>query len=656
MTAAPVPRPVVGADATSCPQGGRIRCRTAAGDGGPLTGRVVVTDVVADRTVLVAQVRGSVHDLEVPAAWPSSLYRASFHDHRPEVPQPERDAEHEVWFAVRAARPGAASPVLVSVPFPTWRAYHRAGEPGRSLYYSEQPGRAARVRLDAPGGGPPPERWEEPLLRWLHRTGRPVEYCSGFDLDDGADLLAAYRLLVVNGHDEYWTAGMRDGVEGFVRRGGNLAVFAGNTAWWQFRLEDGGRTMVCHRDAASDPLAATDPARTTVEWSGAPVDRPENAMTGVSFRRGAGAWGEGMAVMGRESYTVRFADHWVFEGTGLADGDAFARGALGYETDAAELDWSLGVPRATGRDGTPGSFAVLATADLGHWRAYGQGGWATMGVMRLGAGSVFNAATINWGRALDDPAVARVTRNVLDRFSAPPAPRWHAVGPAPGLRALAACEGLLFAVAGDGTTLLHREPSEQNLPWTPCPPSPSSPDGPGLRLRCLTAPREACHPVPLALLAVTEDDRLVHRAPVAGAAPWVDAGAVPPGTTALAMCDNALFAVTAHDDTLHHRPAHLPGAAWTALGPAGGASALAVLHARLHAVTPDGLLTRPPVLTRAPFAPFAAPVAVPSPGPLAGHAGRLLLATGDGRLLSHPGDLPTAPAEEGRRAGQRATR
>lgn len=625
-----VPRPTARADATSCVQGGSMRFGVTAGDGAPLAGRVVVTDAVTERPMARAVVRGTEWTLGIPRQWPSSLYVARFHDDRPEEPEPERDAEHEVWFVVRAARPAATSSVLVSIPFATWRAYHRAGQPGRSLYYAEEPGRAARVSFTDPGGGPPPELWEEPLLRWLPGAGYPVEFCSGLDLDDGGELLSSYRLLVVNGHDEYWSAGMRDSVETFARKGGNLAFFAGNTAWWQMRLEDGGRTMVCHRDAAADPVRAVDPRRTTVEWSSSPVDRPENSMTGVSFRNGAGSWGEGMGLIGRESYTVRFAGHWVFEGTGLRDGDTFARGALGYETDAAELDWSAGVPRATGRDGTPRSFAVLATADLRHWRTYGQGGWATMGVFRLGAGTVFNAATINWGRALADPVVDRITRNVLDRLGGrAPQPSWHTVGQAPRLRALAACEGLLFAVAEDGRTLLHREPSDQNLPWSVCPAAP----GAAPEIRCLTAPREACHPTPLALLAVGADDRLFVRAPVSGPAPWTPAGRVPAGTTALAMCDNTLFAVTSHDDTLHHRPALRPDARWTALGPAGKASSLTVLNARLYAAGPDGLLTRPPVTTDAPFTP-AGPF--PSARALASYAGRLLAATHDDLLVSHP--------------------
>ncbi|MGW0605831.1 N,N-dimethylformamidase beta subunit family domain-containing protein [Streptomyces sp. NPDC002640] len=627
---APVPRPVVRAESTSVPQGGRLRFHVSAGDGGPLRGRVVVSDPVGGAVMLKAPVCGTSWELEIPGDWPSSLCRAVFHDDREEEPEPLTDAEHEVWFVVRAATPGETSAILVSVPFATWRAYHRSGQPGRSLYYAEQPGRATRVRLDSPGGGPPPERWEEPLLRWLPAAGYRVEYCSNLDLHDGGDLLSAYRLLVVNGHDEYWTAGMRDSVEEFARRGGNLAFFAANTAWWQIRLEDGGRTMVCHRDAATDPLSAVDPRLTTVEWSSAPVGRPENAMTGVSFRNGAGAWGDGMAVIGRESYTVRFADHWVFEGTGLADGDSFALGALGYETDACELDWSAGTPRATGRDGTPSSFAVLATADLRHWRRWGQGGWATMGVFRLGAGTVFNAATINWGRALGDPAADRITRNVLDRLGgAVPGEPWQVIGRADGLRSVAACEGLLFAASADGE-LFCREPSEQNLPWRRVDVAPE----PGLR--CLTAPREAAGPLPLSLYAVTADGRLLERDPLPSHAPWRTAGTVPPDTVALALCDAGLFAVTA-GDRLAYRPATGPSASWRTLGPAGGATALVSLSARLYALTPDGLAGRPPVTGPAPFtgvAPF------PPSHALASYAGRLIAITPDGRLISHP--APTA--------------
>ncbi|WP_342775151.1 N,N-dimethylformamidase beta subunit family domain-containing protein, partial [Nonomuraea diastatica] len=409
--------------ATSCAQGEELRFRLLDEGGGPIR----VEAVPSGRTVLEGTAGpGPGWALKVGADWPSSLYRAVYH-------------ETSAYFVVRSAVP--ASPILVSIPFPTWEAYNRPGVPGEGLYQSEQPDRAVKVTFDRPGAGPQIEEWELGLLRWLAPAGYTVDYCSGLDLHGDPDrtdpdrsdpgprgglgLLSRYRLLVVNGHDEYWSWEMRDAAEEFARRGGNIAIFSGNTCWWQVRFEDGLRTMVCYRDAVADPMAATDPGRVTVEWPSEPVNRPENILTGLSFRNGAGCWVDSR-VMAEESYTARFAGHWVFEGAGLADGDTFGRGAIGYETDAADLDWVDGVPRASGRDGAPPSLVVLATADLAHWRRYGRAGAATMSVHRLGAGTVFNAGTINWGNTLHDPALARITRNVLDRLSQPPpGPTWE---------------------------------------------------------------------------------------------------------------------------------------------------------------------------------------------------------------------------------------
>lgn len=609
------------AGATSVAAGDRLRFHLASTGGGPVRGEVTIVDATTDHVLTRGRVGGEHWELAIPPDWPSSLYRAVFDDGTPLAG--DEPLDHEAWFVVRAARPGVAAPILVSVPFATWQAYNRSGVPGRGLYYAEQPDRAARVTFDRPGGGPPPERWEEGLLRWLRATGRPVEFCSGLDLHGGDELLSHYRLLVINGHDEYWSREQRDTVEGFVRRGGGLAIFAGNTAWWQMRLEDDGRTMVCHRDAVADPMAAIDPERVTVEWSSAPVHRPENTMTGLSFRRGAGAWGEGMKVIREEAYIARFTDHWVFAGSGLADGDKFAQGALGYETDAAELDWSTGVPRVTGRDGTPPSFVVLATADLRHWARYGQGGDAVMGTFRLGAGTVFNAGTINWGSALADPVVDRVTRNVLDRLGAATQPQWEVIGPAADIRALTACEDVLFAVDIEGA-LICRDTGGQNLPWRAIGVAPA--------VRALAAAREAAGALPLEVYAVGADDRLLRRPPVTRPAPWIPVARLPEGTLALALCDGGVFAVDAAN-TLHHVYASaLPAdseapAPWRVLGPAGGAIALAAMNGRLYAADGTGRLhTRLPIVGPAAFVPL------PGESPpsdtcrtLTGHAGSLIV-------------------------------
>ncbi len=572
------------ATSTSCPQGASL--------GFVLDGAapVVVTDVADDRVVFEGFASGPRWELDIPAGWRSSLYRARF---GPEVPWPHSlpgstpCPDNEVFFVVRQAVPG--SPVLLSVPFTTWQAYNRAGEPGQSVYWTESPTRAARVTFDRPGGGPPPERWEEGLMRWLRRSGHDVAYCSNLDLHDGLDLLSRHRMLIVNGHDEYWSLEMRDAVEEFVRRGGNVAFFAGNTCWWQIRLEDGGRTMVCHRDAVSDPAASgsasIDPRLTTVEWSAAPVNRPENTLTGVSFRLGAGAWGPHMPRMLEESYTTRFAAHWVFEGTGLTDGDKFGQGCLGYETDAAEFEEvaageGAGVPRVTGRDGTPPSFVVLATADLRHWSSYGQGGMATMGVFTSGLGTVFTAATVNWGNGLDDPVVDRITRNVIDRLSSARGGHWDVIGPAADLRALAVLGRTLYAVSAGGT-LLARELCGQNLPWLPV----GTADG----VCGLAVPREAAGGIASGLYGVTAEGRLLRH----DGSRWREVGPAPEAAIGLAVADCTFWVATSSGE-LWRQVFGTDG--WEHMGSSGGAVSLGGMNGRLFALDAGGrMLTRLPV-------------------------------------------------------------
>ncbi|TDC90757.1 hypothetical protein E1292_43340, partial [Nonomuraea deserti] len=152
------------ATATSCAQGEELRFRLLDEGGGPIR----VEDVPSGRTVLEGTAApGPGWTLKVGADWPSSLYRVIYRD-------------ISAYFVVRSAVP--ASPILVSIPFPTWEAYNRPGVPGEGLYQSEQPDRAVKVTFDRPGAGPQIEEWELGLLRWLAPAGYTVDYCSGLDL------------------------------------------------------------------------------------------------------------------------------------------------------------------------------------------------------------------------------------------------------------------------------------------------------------------------------------------------------------------------------------------------------------------------------------------------------------------------------------------
>jgi hypothetical protein len=236
--------------------------------------------------------------------------------------------------------------------------------------------------------------------------------------------LESLPTIVECSHDEYWSKEMRDNVEAFVKNGGNVVVFSGNICWWQVRFEDDDRTMVSYRSAEEDPMNGVNNSRVTTNWRDAPVSRPENQMTGVSFNHGGGWYDPTTGPRPAVGYCVQLSQHWFFAETGLNNNGEFGKENLivGYEADGAEFSEQAGVRRLTEQDGTLANFVILATADLSgwakgtNWAGYDNKGCATMGMYQEN-GVVFTAATTDWVWSLNalNPVVSQITLNVLQR-------------------------------------------------------------------------------------------------------------------------------------------------------------------------------------------------------------------------------------------------
>lgn len=300
--------------------------------------------------------------------------------------------------------------------------------------------------------------WERVFVRWAEREGYTVDVAVNADLEFHPEVLDGYRLVLSVGHDEYWSWAMRDTLEAFIANGGNVAFFSGDSVCWQVRYENDGATMVCFKSAYEhDPVFGTGQQHLlTTSWASKLLARPENYLTGVSFSRG-GYIRMGRAVpRGSGGFTIWRPGNWAFAGTGLRYGDLFgvADCVAAYEVDGCELSISPddGLPVATGRDGTPEGFTVLATAparlisreELPSRYRSGEPGdlestaaavfgdaspehvarlahnHAVMGTFTRG-GTVFTAGTTDWtyGLAGRDPAIEKITRNVLGRLSQP---------------------------------------------------------------------------------------------------------------------------------------------------------------------------------------------------------------------------------------------
>lgn len=373
--------------------------------------------------------------LRVPIAkeWRSGYYVVRLHveDNGGRwIHRGHRTADGSAFFVVRPTEPGKDSKILLQLCTNTYNAYTNWG--GFSLYGYHGLGKnqGSRVSFDRPVA-PQFKQWELPFVQWAERNGYRFDYAVNSDLEIRPELLSHYRLILSVGHDEYWSASMRDHLEAFIAGGGNVAFFSGNTCCWQVRSEDNGRALVCWKqNYHQDPLYRTgDFSTLTTAWSHYLIKRPENQLTGVGFLWGGYRKSHGQFMDEPAEYTVHQPDHWIFAGTGMKRGDKFGAkdSIVGYECDGCELMWKDGIPIPTYRDGTPDNFAVLASCparwhpdDAVWYERWEQGrtGNACLGIYTRG-GTVFTTGSTDWSHGLrgGDKVVEQVTRNVLDRLS-----------------------------------------------------------------------------------------------------------------------------------------------------------------------------------------------------------------------------------------------
>src|SRR5438105_514689 len=127
---------------------------------------------------------------------------------------PEVGNAASVPFVVEASasRPSA---ILVVAAENTWQAYNNWG--GRSLYAFNSANRpaATHVSFDRPYGvsAQTPFQWEYQAVRFLESRGYDVSYATDAEIDANPNELLRHRLVIVNGHNEYWTKAMRDGFD-----------------------------------------------------------------------------------------------------------------------------------------------------------------------------------------------------------------------------------------------------------------------------------------------------------------------------------------------------------------------------------------------------------------------------------------------------------
>ena len=298
--------------------------------------------------------------------------------------------------------------------------------------------------------------YDRHFLRWAEGQGFEVDLATLHDLHFDPDILKRYKLAVFVGHDEYWSAEMRDAADRYVEGGGRVARFAGNFLW-QVRLENEGKTQVCYKYRArkEDPYF-NDPERrhlTTNAWEAPEVGRPGTSTFGLNSLRGVYVGWGGCVPRGPGGFTVYRPEHWAFRGSDLYYGDVLGGTSkiFGYEVDGLDYTFRDGLPFPTAQAGAPEGLEILA---MGHASVleenhgnpgtdlfigdedlafaaetlFGAATPEAMDKLRRssgmivtfpkGRGEVFHAGTCEWVAGLidRDPYVEAVTRTVLERY------------------------------------------------------------------------------------------------------------------------------------------------------------------------------------------------------------------------------------------------
>lgn len=227
-----------------------------------------------------------------------------------------------------------------------------------------------------------PERYAE---AWLAAEGYPFEVLTDTDLHADPGLLKAFRVLMITGHNEYWTDSARDGVDAYLADGGRVVSLSGNTLCWRTTFNDDLTVLESRKTVTSDDQRWLSPDEWAERWhadDGRPggtfplVGRPGFEVLGLDTK---GMIDDGTPTS-FEAFTVLAPDHFLFQDPepvpvtpGGTIGELNLNGprASGYEFDAT--------PERVGLRDEPLTGLVVLASALGQRNIEWHGGDAHHG-------------------------------------------------------------------------------------------------------------------------------------------------------------------------------------------------------------------------------------------------------------------------------------
>jgi len=285
----------------------------------------------------------------------------------------------------------------------TWQAYNSWG--GAGYYYKNAP----IISFNRPNDAINPEsksghtaNVDILAIGWLEENNRQYSVISDYDLHENNTILNNSKILILGAHPEYWSFEMRENLDSFLKRGGNLIYLGGNGIYWKVTYNDNGALMEVRKDYANHTQTGESGGRWRDLYDDKGIKMNEASYLGIAYNR------EGYNTYA--PYKVYNSTHWIYNNTNLRDGDlvgvyglfdknkdGIGDGASGWETDKIN-------------EFSPTNLTILAIGE-------NKEGGANMIYFEKNNSKVFSVGSISFVQSLIvDENLSMMLNNILDRW------------------------------------------------------------------------------------------------------------------------------------------------------------------------------------------------------------------------------------------------
>lgn len=336
----------------------------------------------------------TTYEVLVDPSWLPGLYSAK-------LINPSDNKIAWISFVIKKSPAQPENKILILSSTNTWAAYNDWG--GGSFYdfpMDEKVLGSENVSFQRPNKYADPTAVgghlvgsETYLFRWMEKNGYVWDHATDRDLHDENNLLGPYKCVIIQTHPEYYTKAMYDKLYRYVQQGGHLAYLGGNAIWGKVVIDPVREILEIRRNYQSHTYEQT------IGGLWRHLDLPESGLLGVQYSEsGYLTW---------KPYRVVNSAHWIFENTGVVNGDFFGsdcmdtQGASGHETDKMTIASSK----------IPG--IVLLAKGINP----NNGGADMIYYETSLGGKVFSVGSISFTTCLlTDSVQSKLVRNVLNRF------------------------------------------------------------------------------------------------------------------------------------------------------------------------------------------------------------------------------------------------